>query len=317
MRRHKRQISLRECLEILRLDKQADQESLKRAYRRRAFELHPDLNPGDPEAAKRFQLLNEAYVALSAVLPPPKKTASRKDSPRGEKAGKAEAKAADDRDGADAAAGDAARDEAPREEDGAGKGPRDQETVDGYAEQDVLRRLLNDPFARRVFEDIYSEVGRKQAADGTAGGGEAPGAEQAPEEGPSERPSPDTGDAPRQPAGKVRKDARLHQTNLAWGTPKLNQDMKRGMSGMVRGWLRKQIDDEQTITVPDAFLAPGKQVRLQIRQGLSGALRTVVVTLPSDFAPGKPVRLRGLGKRIGPWQGDMYLTINVESGNGD
>ena len=36
------------------------------------------------------------------------------------------------------------------------------------------------------------------------------------------------------------------------------------------------------------------------------------MTLPADFTPGKPVRLKGLGKRVGPWQGDLYLTIYNE-----
>ena len=68
MRRRPRQISLKECYDILKLKKDADTADLKRAYRRRAFELHPDLNPGNPDASREFQLLNEAYVALSAVL---------------------------------------------------------------------------------------------------------------------------------------------------------------------------------------------------------------------------------------------------------
>ena len=68
MRRRPRQISLKECYDILKLKKNADTADLKRAYRRRAFELHPDLNPGNPDASREFQLLNEAYVALSAIL---------------------------------------------------------------------------------------------------------------------------------------------------------------------------------------------------------------------------------------------------------
>ena len=32
----------------------------------------------------------------------------------------------------------------------------------------------------------------------------------------------------------------------------------------------------------------------------------------ADFIPGKPVRLRGLGKRVGPWQGDLYLKLNSQ-----
>ena len=65
MRRRPRQISLKECYDILKLKKDADTADLKRAYRRRAFELHPDLNPGDKQAESRFKDINAAYDLLS------------------------------------------------------------------------------------------------------------------------------------------------------------------------------------------------------------------------------------------------------------
>ncbi len=39
-------------------------EEIRRAYRARALELHPDKNPSDPESSARFQLLSKAYEAL-------------------------------------------------------------------------------------------------------------------------------------------------------------------------------------------------------------------------------------------------------------
>ncbi len=45
MSRRVRQLSLKECYEILHLEKGASLEDLKKSYRKRAFELHPDLNP--------------------------------------------------------------------------------------------------------------------------------------------------------------------------------------------------------------------------------------------------------------------------------
>jgi curved DNA-binding protein len=50
---------------ILGIDKQATQDEIKTAYRKLARKLHPDLNPNDKEANKKFQQINEANEVLS------------------------------------------------------------------------------------------------------------------------------------------------------------------------------------------------------------------------------------------------------------
>ncbi|MDR4952570.1 J domain-containing protein [Chryseobacterium sp. ES2] len=50
---------------ILGVDKSATQDDIKKAYRKLARKHHPDLNPGDKEAEKKFKELNEANEVLS------------------------------------------------------------------------------------------------------------------------------------------------------------------------------------------------------------------------------------------------------------
>ena len=50
---------------ILSVDKKASEEDIKKAYRKLARKLHPDLNPNDKEANKKFQQVNEANEVLS------------------------------------------------------------------------------------------------------------------------------------------------------------------------------------------------------------------------------------------------------------
>ena len=50
---------------ILGVDKNASEEDIKKAYRKLARKLHPDLNPDDKEAHKKFQQINEANEVLS------------------------------------------------------------------------------------------------------------------------------------------------------------------------------------------------------------------------------------------------------------
>ena len=50
---------------VLGVDKNATPEDIKKAYRKLARKHHPDLNPNDKEAHKKFQQLNEANEVLS------------------------------------------------------------------------------------------------------------------------------------------------------------------------------------------------------------------------------------------------------------
>ena len=54
----------KDLYEILGVDKGASEQEIKKAYRRRARELHPDVSD-DPNAEEKFKDLNEAYDVLS------------------------------------------------------------------------------------------------------------------------------------------------------------------------------------------------------------------------------------------------------------
>src|SRR6476659_1307787 len=51
--------------QVLGVNKNAGEEEIKKAYRKLARKYHPDLNPNDKEASKKFQQLNEANDVLS------------------------------------------------------------------------------------------------------------------------------------------------------------------------------------------------------------------------------------------------------------
>jgi molecular chaperone DnaJ len=56
---------LRDYYEILGVPRDADETTIKKAFRKRARELHPDVNAHDPDAEEKFKEVAEAYEVLS------------------------------------------------------------------------------------------------------------------------------------------------------------------------------------------------------------------------------------------------------------
>lgn len=268
-------MTVKECYDVLELPRSATLEEVKSAYRRLAFALHPDLNSA-PDASRRFQAVNEAYVLLRKTLEAD------------------EAKAAERRRPSSATQG--ARQPEKEKKDGPSGGeffsrPRDgspqgaaasedasasqQKAAHAYTRQEeVLQDILHDPFARRVYEDIYSQI-RKETGTGHSS------ARRGSTSGSSGRSGKRGGVSARKP----------------------------GIISKLGDWFRRKIDDEQTIYVSPSGIHPGARILLKIQQGMADEVRNVEIVLPADFNTAKPLRLKGLGRKVGPWQGDLYLRV--------
>lgn len=252
-------MSLERDYRILNLVPGVTLDEVKKAFRTLAFRYHPDLHPDMPEASRRFQELNEAYIAISRHLQ------EQSQFTTGSKQGKSSPSSSH------------RETEYSARHDHHSKARtayfRYQRQA-AYQREEILKDLLKDQFARQVYEDIYSQVRR-------TGGSSATSVEEH--------------------AKKVLR--------VEWGSKKLELDLSRGLRERIGGWLRSQLDDEQTVFFPASQLRPGGSVRIQVRQGWRGPVMILDITLPLDFISGRPIRLKGQGRKVGPWRGDLFLRI--------
>lgn len=248
-----------EAKRILGLAADAGPEELKKSYRQLAFRYHPDLNPGDNLAKRKFQHLNEAYLLLKQVMaegPPKAAKSAQRDKQAEEQKADAQTKRR-----AKTAYTEASKQDTTK-------------TNYYFRREDVLQDLLKDAFARQVFDDIYNELHK---------GGNPTSA----------------------------KPSSTRTLDVKVGKSKWSMDLSQGLLGGVKNMLLKQLDDEQTVVVPPTSLLPGAKLRVGVAQGMSEEPKTVEFTLPKDYSLGQPIRLKGLGRRIGPWKGDLYLRLTL------
>jgi len=241
--------------EILGLRPGASLTEIKKAYRSLAFKYHPDLNKNDPRAGQKFQQINTAYVILRQSLESSAGRSQGFTTPKPEK--------------------NTQKTFSTTKNQSRAKHTRDKSHRQKFyaRQEEILKEILNDPFARQVFEDIFQKI-KKRASD-----------------------------AP------VLKQRRL---KIEWGKFNLDLDLSQGPIKTIKKWLRRQLDDEQTVYLPARKMLPGSNLRIQVQHKWSGPAKIVEVTLPLDFTVGRPIRLKGLGRKIGPWKGDLYLRFLVK-----
>lgn len=260
-------MTLQECYQILQLQSGANLDDVKSAFRKLAFKYHPDLNDS-PEAGTKFREVNEAYVIAKDILEgngsgQTASDTSSKAASGGPRASRAE--------GAKAYAKQQRKAQSKRTSKHTSTRSRQQKFY--YKEEEVLKTILGDPFAKKVFEDIYSQIRKEQ------------------------------------PGYKGPLELKRRRLQLHWGQRTLNLDFSKGVTGSIKSWFKHQMDHEQTVFFPSTHLLPGRKIRITVEQKFTEGPKTIEVTLPHDFVVGRPIRLKGLGKKLGPVTGDLLLKI--------
>ncbi|MDD4650384.1 MAG: DnaJ domain-containing protein [Desulfoplanes sp.] len=260
-------MDLRQSYTILGLRFGADLETVKSAFRKQAFDSHPDLHPDDAHAAKAFHDLNEAYVYLRKYL-----SAKEAKAQETQKA-KPRPRTAQQFSGAQTTAQQPSRPEKPRTQTTETIKPQTGHKNFAAKQEEVLKDLLDDPFARQVFEDIFEKIKTHR---------------------------------PQTPAAQNQAPAKKRTLNLPWDKRSLNPDLSEGFFAGIKKWAGAQMDEYQTIRLPARQLLPGSMVRVQIKRR-GKETQSLDIRLPHTFVVGRPIRIKGQGRKLGPLKGDLYL----------
>lgn len=259
-------MTLQECYRTLNLPSGANLDDVKSAFRKLAFKYHPDLND-NPSASAKFREVNEAYVVAKGLLEEMNGAQGRASSTNTEEPTASRAQ------GAKAYAKTQGRTKAKPKHKPRHRSTRSKHQKFYYKEEEVLKTILSDPFAKKVFEDIYSQIRKEQ------------------------------------PGYKGPLELKKKKVQLHWGERTLNLDFTKGIGGSIKSWMKGQMDHEQTVYFPAMNLLPGRKIRITVEQKFTEGPKTIEVTLPRDFVVGRPIRLKGLGRKLGPLTGDLLLKV--------
>ncbi len=241
--------SLRDSYKTLGISEEASLEEVKKAFRRLAFKYHPDLNKS-PDAIYKFQQINEAYATIISYIKTRERLSKRIRSTK--------------------KAHEVYKKFSRRKKEKAKTFSYDDGEKDDRKEEFYVFR---DPFAQRVFKDIYKFIKNRQKSQTTY------------------------------------KEDRKFDFLLKWKAKDIGAIFSK-----IKQWLRSQLDHEEIIFLPPNRLIPGTKIRFKIKRFL-GPERVVITTIPSNYIAGLPIVLKGMGRKLGPWRGDLYVRFMIKTMN--
>lgn len=270
--------AMKDYYHILAVTPQASGEEVRKAYRRKAMQYHPDRNPGNPEAEARFKEVAEAYGVLSDVEKRRQYDAARVHGARQE------------------AAGESFR----------------------YSQEDIFRDLFQDPRFQRMARDLFREFQRaglrsdRRFMDRVFFGGRGffvagffigPFGSGRPGRGPGRVPFH------RPPAFEVRMPPLLgaiRRVGRKIGGLLKGAETKPVRRGADAG---AGLDLTYRITLKPGQLREGTTVTVAIDRG--GNRETLRVHIPPGTRPSARFRLLGKGRTRGGGTGDLFLDIQA------
>ena len=269
---------------ILNVADSANQEEIKKSYRKLALELHPDHNPSDPTSEDKFKGITEAYGVLSD---PQKKQEY-------------------DRFRSDYLSGRATNSSRFR-----------------YSQEDIFSSMFQGQNARDIFEELNREFSRSGVRSGNSFfesiffGGAVGGLGRILRMVPGPIGRIGMGLKLAQMVGtslytlnkmKKAKDAANPDKTQSDENPLVNN--LKGMFGKNQSEKKSTLDMDFAISASPAEALNG--TRKKISYQVDGKTEQLIIRIPPKFPSGGKLRIRQKGRTQNGNRGDLILTINID-----
>ena len=269
---------------ILDVSDSANQEDIKKSYRKLALELHPDHNPNDPASENKFKEITEAYGVLSDPTKKQEYDRFRSDYLSGRTTSSSRFR---------------------------------------YSQEDIFSSMFQGQNARDIFEELNREFSRSGVRSGNSFfesiffGGAVGGLGRILRMVPGPIGRIGMGLKLAQMVGtslytlnkmKKAKDAANPDKRQSDEKPLMNN--LKGMFGKNQSENKSTLDMDFAITASPAEALNG--TRKKISYQVDGKTEQLINRIPPKFPSGGKLRIRQKGRTQNENRGDLILTINID-----
>ena len=269
---------------ILDVSDSANQEDIKKSYRKLALELHPDHNPNDPASENKFKEITEAYGVLSDPNKKQEYDRFRSDYLSGRTTSSSRFR---------------------------------------YSQEDIFSSMFQGQNARDIFEELNREFSRSGVRSGNSFfesiffGGAVGGLGRILRMVPGPIGRIGMGLKLAQMVGtslyalnkmKKAKDAANPDKTQSDENPLVNN--LKGMFGKSQSEKKSTLDMDFAISASPAEALNG--TRKKISYQVDGKTEQLIIRIPPKFPSGGKLRIRQKGRTQNGNRGDLILTINID-----
>ena len=269
---------------ILDVSDSANQEDIKKSYRKLALELHPDHNPNDPASENKFKEITEAYGVLSDPTKKQEYDRFRSDYLSGRTTSSSRFR---------------------------------------YSQEDIFSSMFQGQNARDIFEELNREFSRSGVRSGNSFfesiffGGAVGGLGRILRMVPGPIGRIGMGLKLAQMVGtslytlnkmKKAKDAANPDITHPDENPLMNN--LKGMFGKNQSEKKSTLDMAFAISASPAEALNG--TRKKISYQVDGKTEQLIIRIPPKFPSGGKLRIRQKGRTLNGNRGDLILTINID-----